>query len=605
MVLPSAGGLGRETVATRFDSFGRPISMGGGLGWGGYVSSAVYSPYGDALLYDVGNTYATYLQYTYSQGTRRLMAATVQREGVTGKDLNLAYAYDDAGNPLSVVDSPVGQPVNAQCYGYDGLRRLTEAWTPADGNCSAAPSVAGLGGPRPYWFSDTFDLIGNRTSRVTHAAAGDLVSTYTYPASGPDSVRPHALLGVTTTGPGAPESGSFGYDAAGNTLTRDAVGQPAQGLTWDIEGELTRVFEGAQVTGEYVYSADGDRLVRREAGVTTVYLPGGQELSRVDATGVVTATRYYAFNGKTLAMRTGSGYAGVTSLVADPHATAEVAIDNGTNALTRRYTDPYGNAQGPAVAWTGDHGFLDKPVDATGLVAIGARYYDPGVGRFISVDPVMTLTDPQQWAAYSYANNNPITYWDPTGLWPEWLDNAASSVGDAIGEAASSVADTASSAWNATTEWVDEHKEIVDGVVTGLGIVAAGACIVVSAGACAVVAGVALAASVGSNAVQLSRGNISAEEFWIRTGVDVTFAVIPGVRAARAASQLVKAGGAARGFQGTLLRSYRGQHAAVTVSGQLRNAVRSTRGAWRDHPLRAAAWGTLQTVSGARSAVGY
>lgn len=28
----------------------------------------------------------------------------------------------------------------------------------------------------------------------------------------------------------------------------------------------------------------------------------------------------------------------------------------------------------------------------------------------------MNLADPNQWAAYTYANNNPITNWDPTGL---------------------------------------------------------------------------------------------------------------------------------------------------------------------------------------------
>jgi hypothetical protein len=42
--------------------------------------------------------------------------------------------------------------------------------------------------------------------------------------------------------------------------------------------------------------------------------------------------------------------------------------------------------------------------------------YDPGLGAFISVDPVMVLTDPQQWNAYAYSNNNPMTNSDPTGL---------------------------------------------------------------------------------------------------------------------------------------------------------------------------------------------
>ncbi|WP_423462376.1 RHS repeat-associated core domain-containing protein [Promicromonospora sp. MS192] len=38
------------------------------------------------------------------------------------------------------------------------------------------------------------------------------------------------------------------------------------------------------------------------------------------------------------------------------------------------------------------------------------------LGSFVSVDPVMDLSDPQQWNAYAYANNNPVTWSDPTGL---------------------------------------------------------------------------------------------------------------------------------------------------------------------------------------------
>lgn len=55
----------------------------------------------------------------------------------------------------------------------------------------------------------------------------------------------------------------------------------------------------------------------------------------------------------------------------------------------------------------------------TGLVHIGARQYDSGLGKFISADPIMDVADPQQWNAYSYANNSPITMSDPTGLRPE------------------------------------------------------------------------------------------------------------------------------------------------------------------------------------------
>lgn len=52
---------------------------------------------------------------------------------------------------------------------------------------------------------------------------------------------------------------------------------------------------------ECTYTADGDRLARKQDGKTTLYLPGGQEVT-VDGD-VVIGQRYYTFNGETVAAR--------------------------------------------------------------------------------------------------------------------------------------------------------------------------------------------------------------------------------------------------------------------------------------------------------------
>lgn len=49
---------------------------------------------------------------------------------------------------------------------------------------------------------------------------------------------------------------------------------------------------------------------------------------------------------------------------------------------------------------------------------VGVRDYDPGLGRFLSVDPVLDVADPVQWNPYVYADNSPVTKSDPSGLRP-------------------------------------------------------------------------------------------------------------------------------------------------------------------------------------------
>ena len=56
----------------------------------------------------------------------------------------------------------------------------------------------------------------------------------------------------------------------------------------------------------------------------------------------------------------------------------------------------------------------------TGLVYMGARYYDPALGRFLSVDSVgFNEQNVHSFNRYAYANNNPYRFRDPSGNSPE------------------------------------------------------------------------------------------------------------------------------------------------------------------------------------------
>jgi RHS repeat-associated protein len=410
--LPAAGGLPAEQLRFGYDALGLPSTL---TGHTPYVTRTGYTSYGELaqLRLSAGGKWVT-SSYEYERGTHRLSRAVVERETAPVQLADLNYTYDAAGNVTRIADRAgpdAGGGPETQCFRQDYLRRLTEAWTPASGDCAAAPSAAGLGGPAPYWHAWTFDKTGNRLSETrTEANGATTTSTYRYPT--PGSAQPHAVQGSTTTGPGGTRTDSYEYDATGNTVTR-SKGDSTLRLIWDAEGRLAGT-TGAETTS-YVYDADGERLIRRDSTGTTLYL-GDTEL-HLSTGGVVTGTRYYQFAGRTIAVRTSADNK-LHWLALDHHGTPEIAIDATTQQVHRRQHTPYGELRGPAPDyWPGQRSFVGGTSDRTGLIHIGAREYDPTLGRFISVDPVIDFTDPQQTNGYAYANNSPVTYADPDGQW--------------------------------------------------------------------------------------------------------------------------------------------------------------------------------------------
>src|SRR5262249_51458061 len=83
---------------------------------------------------------------------------------------------------------------------------------------------------------------------------------------------------------------------------------------------------------------------------------------------------------------------------------------------SRRY-DPYGRTLAHTGAASTPLGFgTGVPEDASGLVLLGARYYHPVLGRFLSPDDVVgEPLVPADWASYTYCRGNPTSYFDPFG----------------------------------------------------------------------------------------------------------------------------------------------------------------------------------------------
>lgn len=93
-----------------------------------------------------------------------------------------------------------------------------------------------------------------------------------------------------------------------------------------------------------------------------------------------------------------------------------VAITNAAGVVIERTEyEPYGQVLNEPVA--DGPGYTGHVSDAqTGLSYMQQRYYDPQLGRFLSVDPVTAYSDPTgSFNRYKYASNNPYRFTDPDG----------------------------------------------------------------------------------------------------------------------------------------------------------------------------------------------
>ncbi|MGC4938563.1 RHS repeat-associated core domain-containing protein [Kribbella sp. DT2] len=405
--LPAVGGLAAETLSTTYNDQSLPTAMSSELGT--YVRDSSYTPFEETDTLTLGETKGRWVQqrFEYEYGTRRLTRVVTDRELSPRRISDTQYNYDPAGNVTKITDTPStasDESIDTQCFGYDYLRRLTRAWTPGSGDCAAAPTAAGLGGPAPYWHSWTFDKSGNRQTEKKVTPTGDTTtSTYSYGVG----TSANALKSVTTAGPAGTTTNNYTYDATGN-LTSRTQGGSSETLSWTDDGKLAATSKGSS----FVYDGDGNRILRRDSSGTTLSL--GETELRLGTDGKLSGTRYYTFGDDLVAVRTDGK---LSWLLADLHGTPAIAVDSTSQVVQRRRTTPYGDVRGTApVDWPGQKGFHKGTADPdTGLVHLGAREYDPSLGRFISVDPEVDPEEPQSLNAYAYANNSPVTFEDSDG----------------------------------------------------------------------------------------------------------------------------------------------------------------------------------------------
>jgi RHS repeat-associated protein len=288
-------------------------------------------------------------------------------------------------------------------------------------------------GPAPYWQTFSYDQpTGNRTATTDYNPAGDTTKDATTRYTYGNTAQPHTVTATAKTVNSSTVTGNYGYDPAGNTTARQD-GASQDGLTWNPEGRLdseTTTPGGTTQKASYVYDASGTQLIRRDpsTNTATLYL-GATEVHLNTTTGTVTGNRYFGYAGAPTVIESGGTNPTLSYQAGNQQGTNSAVIaaapTAAANAVTARraytpFNTPRGTANTAATwnqAFLDDHTFLGKTTDTTtGLVDIGARKYDPGTGRFVSIDPVFQPGSPQTIGGYAYAGNDPVSASDPTGL---------------------------------------------------------------------------------------------------------------------------------------------------------------------------------------------
>jgi RHS repeat-associated protein len=272
------------------------------------------------------------------------------------------------------------------------------------GSESTQPSTA----TTSYTENYSYDVLGNllsKTGEGNYTYAGNTGSSY----ANPDAAT---TIGSTT----------LAYDNNGNLLSMGSTT-----YAWDYANRMISVGS----TTSYAYDTFSNRI-QKTVGTTTTMYPN----------------TLYSQSGNTITRNVYDTMGNLVSTVNGGTSTSTVYIHpdilGSTNVITNASGQflealnyrPFGSTN-LDLGTTGNEsrGYIGQVYDGeSNLSYLNARYYDGGRGQFLSEDPAFLavgnsnqlkaltnenqyeyLGDPQQFNAYSYAKDNPISSSDPTG----------------------------------------------------------------------------------------------------------------------------------------------------------------------------------------------
>ena len=352
--------------------------------------------------------------------------------GITNTDLNdqfgMELKYDSAATPqyngnigstavkTAAVSGITYLPLTYN-YAYDKLNRLTNA---------ASSTASATANDNYYNENMTYNVMGNiaKLNRYDKPGASRIAIdslTYTY-VSGNRIDRIDELGTAAGFINGANQAGEYTYDGNGNQLA-------------DLNKGLTQAYNMLNLP---------QTAVRGTVSVAYVYDATGRKLRKLSTMGATTTiTEYvdgiqYEYSGtypkisfiqteEGRARKSGSVYKYEYDLkdhLGNTRLTTTWAPADSVSQLTplnSQRNDYYafgyviqsliGSLPSSPNHYLYNHKELQ---DETGLYDYGARFYDPVIGGWTTVDPLAEAS--RRWSPYNYVYNNPIRLIDPDGM---------------------------------------------------------------------------------------------------------------------------------------------------------------------------------------------
>ncbi|QTE38815.1 DUF6443 domain-containing protein [Mucilaginibacter gossypii] len=317
---------------------------------------------------------------------------------------NIAYAYNERGwlksstSPLFTMQltynngntAPFNGNISNQTwqiqggasksynYTYDALNRLT----------------AGIYSPTTENYNEQgidYDLAGN----IQHLTRQSSAYTYNYTGNQLQSVS-----GLTT--------GTYQYDPNGN-VKFDARNQK------NIAYNLLNLPQSVTATGfnlSYTYDAAGKKLRKNNGATITDYIEGIQYEN---------GNIIFIQTEEGRAINSGGNYIYEYTLT-DHLGNNRLSFDQNSATVIRQQDDyyPFGMeiSRGTTASPKNEYLYNKKELqEELGQYDYGARFYDPVIGRWGSVDPLAEKM--RRYSPYNYGFDNPIKFIDPDGMSPE------------------------------------------------------------------------------------------------------------------------------------------------------------------------------------------